>query len=119
MRRRERPSEPPPSRLLAFDSAEWLGLVDPDGYDPDHYRNRREWQSYGPVRLSFEAWREREARSAWVRARVAWARSHGWPGGLTGVDLLRLEVQQRREEHLQGRPDRVAERHARLRGGAV
>ncbi len=118
MSRYRNESAPPPPELLVYDEAVWVDRVDPTGYDEKQHRIVREGVPYGPVQTSFEEWRAVEARARWVRARIDWAREHGWPGGLTGLDLLRLEVQERREEHLQGCPDRVQERHDQLGGHA-
>ena len=57
MRRRPRrvdPADAPPARLLAYDSADWLPLVDVDEYHPDDWRNIRDGQPYGEPRFSFE-----------------------------------------------------------------
>ena len=95
MRRRER-SEPsglrPPPELAAYDEARWLPLVDPEGYDVDAYRQVRDRRPFGPARLSFDAWRRGEAGRLWFRERVDWYRAHGWPGGMTQLDLLREEA---------------------------
>ncbi len=80
----------PPARLVAFDPVDWLPMVDVLAYDPDHFRNRKDGVPYGES-ISLEAWREQEARLLWGRARLAWHQEHGWPGGLTAVDLLRQE----------------------------
>ncbi len=39
-RRQQNPLLDPPPRLLAFNPADWLPLVDPSGYNPEMYRNR-------------------------------------------------------------------------------
>ena len=82
----------PPARLVAYDTAEWLPLVDPDGYDPERYRNRRDGESYGEPRMSLEDWRHGQAWGLWTRARHDWCQQHGWPGGLDIIDLFRQEV---------------------------
>ncbi len=98
MRRRLERSEraEPPARLLHFDAAEWLPLVDDS-----------EWRRYGqagPLQ-PLAAWRLHEALTLWSQARLDWCRQHGWPGGLDSVDLLRQTVAVRRAMH--------AQRHAR------
>ncbi len=52
----------PPTRLLAFDLADWLPLVDLSEYDPEMYRNRRPDGPYGPPSLSREDWARQQAR---------------------------------------------------------
>ncbi len=96
-RRREPPGyvEPPP-RLLAFDLADWLPLVDPSGYDPDDHRNRMNHVPVGPVRFSFEDWRRQQAWNLWSQARLDWCKRYGWPGGLDVVEVLQQTVQLRR-----------------------
>jgi hypothetical protein len=86
------PRHEPAARLRAYDPVDWLPLVDPDGYDPDRYRNRRDGQPYGEPRVTFEDWRRQEAWGQWTRARLDWCSEHGWPGGLDVVDLLREQV---------------------------
>ncbi len=71
--------------------------MDPRGYDPDSYRQRRDGVPYGEPSLALEQWEYQQARSLWGRARRAWHDEHGsWPGGLTPLDLLRKEVAARR-----------------------
>ncbi len=100
MRRRLERSDPaePPARLLAFDAADWLPLVDDDA---------EQWRRYGQAGAlqPLAAWRLHEAMALWSRARLDWCREHGWPGGLDSVDLLRQAVAVRRTMHTQ--------RHAR------
>lgn len=96
MRRRAGPVDPahePPARLIAYDEADWLPLVDPDDYDPERYRNRGPDGPYGEPRFTFENWLRQEAWNLWTRARHDWCQQYGWPGGLTIVDLFRQEVQ--------------------------
>ena len=82
----------PPARLVAFDLADWLPLVDPAGYDPEDYRNRGPDGPYGPPNWTFEAWRAQQAWNAWSHARLDWLERYGWPGGLDFVELLRETV---------------------------
>ena len=98
MRRRPKAScrFEPPARLIAYDEADWLPLVDPAGYEPEDYRNRGPDGPYGPPRWTFEAWRRQQAFSTWSRARLDWCTAYGWPGGLDHVELLRETVQVRR-----------------------
>ncbi len=97
MRRRQREmAVEPPARLLVFDAADWLPLVDPSGYDPDDHGNRMSHVPIGPVRCSFEDWRRQQAWNLWSRARVDWCRKYGWPGGLDWLELLQQTVQLRR-----------------------
>lgn len=97
MRRRDdRPQVEPPARLRCYDAAEWLPLVDLDGYDPDRYRNRGPEGFRGEPTFSAHDWRDLEAHQLWARARYAWVKLHGWPGGLTVLDLIRAEVGVRR-----------------------
>ncbi len=81
MRRRERTPpgfvEPPP-RLLAFDEADWLPLVDVTEYHPDDWRNIRDHVPYGLPRMSFEDWRRDRAWHLWSSARLDWCERHGW-----------------------------------------
>ncbi len=98
MRRRQqiRLPEPPP-QLLTFNPAEWFPLVDASAYNPQLYRNRGVNGPYGEPLLSFENWRNQEARLLWGRARRAWHAAHGgWPGELSPLDLLRQEMGARR-----------------------
>ncbi len=99
MRRRQRTPpgyvEPPP-RLLAFDLADWLPLVDASAYHPDNFRNIRDHVPYGPPRMSFEDWRRDRAWHLWSDARLSWCERHGWPGGLDCLELLQQTVQLRR-----------------------
>jgi hypothetical protein len=90
------PAHEPAARLRAYDPADWLPLVDPDDYDPDDFRNRRDWQPYGEPRVAFEDWRRQQAWNLWTRARLDWCGVHGWPGGLDVVDLLRESAHVRR-----------------------
>ncbi len=98
VKRRQQQTVPePPARLLAFDPADWLPLLDARAYDPDMYRQRRDGVPYGDPSVSFRNWQHQEARSLWGRARRAWHEEHGgWPGGLTPLDLLRQERAERR-----------------------
>ncbi len=100
MRRRRAASDrvQPPARLLVFEPADWLPRVDASGFESEQHRNVRDGVRVGPLRLSVPAWRLQQARSLWLRARLAWCREHGWPGGLTGLDLLRQELAARRRE---------------------
>lgn len=93
MRRRARTDiVEPPGRLVAYDEADWLPLVDPSEYDPESYRNRRNGEPYGEPRFRFEDWRRGQAFGLWTRARHDWCREHGWPGGWDIIDLMRQEV---------------------------
>jgi hypothetical protein len=97
VRRRPRVTgPPPPAQLLAYDASEWQRLVDAAEYDPNRYRPCQNHQPYGEPIVGLDAWREHTARGLWLRARLDWCRAHGWPDGLTGLDLLREEVQARR-----------------------
>lgn len=91
------PADEPPARLLAFDPADWLLLVDVSEYDPDDYRGRRNHELVGPVRFSFENWHLQQAWQLFSRARMDWQEEHGWPGGLDFIELLQEEVRMRRE----------------------
>jgi hypothetical protein len=95
-RRRELTSSSPPPELVAYDPAVWAPRVDPAAYAPNRYRNFVHHRPVGEPRLSFEQWHRSTAERLWLRARMAWAREHGWPDGKTGLDLLREFVQQRR-----------------------
>ncbi len=98
MRRRERTPPgfvEPPGRLLAFDLAEWLPLVDATEYHPDDFRNIRDRVPYGPPRMSFEDWRRDQAWHLWSSARLDWCDRHGWPGGLDWLELFQQTVQMR------------------------
>jgi len=86
----------PPGRLLVYDPAEWLPLVDPTGYDVDRWRNIRNGVPDGEPHLSAEGWRQTEARTMWMHTRLDWCQRFGWPGGLTVLDLLRMAVADRR-----------------------
>jgi hypothetical protein len=86
----------PPGRLLVFDPADWLPLVDPAEYDPDEHRNRRDGQPYGEVKQHPDEWAMYRAHRLWSRERHAWHDRYGWPGGLTMLDLLRQDVTERR-----------------------
>ncbi len=95
-RRQQNRLPEPPSRLLAFNPAEWLPLVDPSGYNPEMYRNRGVNGPYGEPSLSLQNWMNQEARTLWGRARRGWHDEHGgWAGGLSPLDLLRQEVADR------------------------
>ncbi len=99
MRRRQRTPPgfvEPPARLLAFDLADWLPLVDASEYHPDDFRNIRDHVPYGPPRMSFEDWRRDRAWHLWSQARLDWCDRHGWPGGLDVVEVLQQTVQLRR-----------------------
>ncbi len=101
MRRRVQEVAPePPAKLRAFDARDWLPMVDLSEYDPEMYRNRGPGGPYGPPSVSLEDWARQQTRNLWSRARLAWHQEHGWPGGLTAVDLLRQERAAR-----PGRPD--------------
>ena len=82
----------PPARLVEFDAADWLPLVDDS-----------EWRRFGQARAlqPLSAWRLHEAMTLWCRARLDWCREHGWPDGLHSVDLLRQAVAVRRRMHSQ------------------
>ncbi len=103
MRRRLERSEraAPPARLLEFDVADWLPLVDVLAYDSDCYRNRADGVPYGEPTLSLQDWQHQEALTLWARARLDWCRQHGWPDGLDSVDLLRQTLAVRRAMHTQ------------------
>lgn len=88
----------PPGRLLVYDPADWLPLVDPCGYDPDAHRARVNCEPYGEPCMTAEDWRAHTARVLWSRARLDWCEQHGWPGGWTVLDLLRQSVQVRRAQ---------------------
>ncbi len=107
MRRRLERSDraEPPARLLTFDAADWLPLVDVLAYDSDCYRNRADGVPYGEPTLSLHDWQHREALTLWSQARLDWYRQHGWPGGLDFIDLLRATVAVRRAMHAQRRAD--------------
>ncbi len=98
MRRRVQEVAPePPAKLLVFDVADWLPMVDLSEYDPEMYRNRGMNEPYGEPSLSLQDWQHQQARTLWGRARRAWHDEHGgWPGGLSPLDLLRQEVADRR-----------------------
>ena len=98
MRRRDLGDGPiePPSRLRCYDPAEWLPLVDLDGWDPDRYRNRGPDGFHGEPYWTLDDWRHHEAHQLWKKARYAWVKLHGWPGGLSVLDMLREEVGVRR-----------------------
>jgi hypothetical protein len=98
-RRRRQLGLPPPPELLEYDPAVWEPRVDPAEYDPNRCRNYAHHRPVGEPRLSFEQWHRSTAESLWLRARVDWAREHGWPDGKTGLDLLREFVQQRRKSN--------------------
>lgn len=89
MRRRPRPTAvvEPPARLVALDVEEWLPLVNAVEYD-------RAGQSGEPQ--DFDEWSLMQAHRLWSSARHAWLAEHGWPGGLTMLDLLRQDVTERR-----------------------
>jgi hypothetical protein len=99
VRRRIQPGPPPPLELVEFDPKVWEPRVNPSQYNPDQYRNYANHQPVGEPRLSFERWHRSTAEHLWLRARMQWARSHGWPDGKTGLDLLREFVQQRRKSN--------------------
>lgn len=102
MRRRPRTVDPmhePPTRLRAYDPADWLPLVDPDEYHPDDWRNIRDGQPYGEPRFTFADWRTDQARHMWAKARHDWCDEHGWPGGQDFIDLMRQEVRLTIEGH--------------------
>jgi hypothetical protein len=82
----------PPARLVAYDAADWLPLVDVSEYRPDDWRNIENGVPVGPVRFAFEDWRRNEAWHLWTRARHDWCQLHGWPGGLDIIDLFGQEV---------------------------
>ncbi len=106
MRRRQRSERAePPARLLEFDAADWLPLVDVLAYDSDRYRNRADGVPYGELTLSLDDWQHHEALTLWSQARLDWCRQHGWPGGLDFIDLLRETVAVRRTMHAQRRAD--------------
>ncbi len=98
MRRRQQNLLPePPARLLEFNPADWLPLVDATDYSAEMYRNRGVNGPYGEPSLSFENWKHQQARTLWGRARRAWHDEHGGcPGGLSPLDLLREEMALRR-----------------------
>ncbi len=117
-RRQQNPLLDPPPRLLAFNPADWLPLVDPSGYNPEMYRNRGLNGPYGEPSMSLQDWQHQQARSLWGRARLAWFEEHGgWPGALSPLDLLREEVAARRafarEQYESDPPRRLAARRAR------
>ncbi len=93
MRRRLDGSEraEPPARLVEFDAADWLPLVDDSEY------------GQAGALQPLAAWRLHEALTLWSQARLDWCRQHGWPGGLDSVDLLRQAVSVRRAMHAQRR----------------
>lgn len=97
MRRREPAPVEPPARLVAFDPAEWLPLVDPAGYRPDDHRNRSNGVPVGPPHQTLEQWRRGEALSLWSQARMDWQKEHGWPGELDVIDLLKQTMRIRRQ----------------------
>lgn len=102
MRRRPRqvdPADEPPGRLLAYDPAEWLPLVDVTEYHPDDFRNIRNGVPYGEPRFTFKNWRTDQAWHMWCRARHDWCDEHGWPGGLDFIELMQEEVRLIREGH--------------------
>jgi hypothetical protein len=78
----------PPGRLVTFDPAEWLPLVDPSEYDPADYLAVRDRQPHGEPWLSFENWRRQHAHTLWMHARVAWCEEFGWPDGSGTVALI-------------------------------
>jgi hypothetical protein len=82
----------PPARLVAYDAAEWLPLVDRTGYDEERFRNYGPMGPYGEPFFAFEDWLSGEAFGLWTRARHDWCDRFGWPGDLTVLDLLRQEV---------------------------
>jgi hypothetical protein len=82
--------------LLEFRLEDWLPLVDVSKYDPDHYRDRRNFQPVGPVKFLFEDWQRQVASELWSRARLNWAEEYGWPGGLDYIEVLQQTVQLRR-----------------------
>jgi hypothetical protein len=95
MRRRARrvdPAHQPPARLLTYNPADWLPLVDTSEYDPDHYRNIRDHVPYGEPWFSFENWHADEAWHLWTKARHDWCEEHGWPGGLDIINLFQQEA---------------------------
>ncbi len=98
MRRRLDGSEraEPPARLVEFDAADWLPLVNDDA---DRWRRHGQAGALKPL----AAWRMHEALTLWSQARLDWCRQHGWPGGLDSVDLLRQTVAVRRAMHAQRR----------------
>lgn len=97
MKRRAPAPVEPPARLVAFDEADWLPLVDPAGYHPDDHRNRSNAQPVGPVHRTLEQWRLGEAITLWSQARTAWHAEHGWPGGLDVFDVMRESMYARRD----------------------
>lgn len=114
MKRRVRPVDPataPPARLVDFDPADWLPLVDPSDYHPDDWRNIRNHVPYGEPRFSFDNWRRQEAWNLWTRARYDWCEQYGWPGGLTVLDLMQEQARMtfngvgRRRPHDEWRSD--------------
>lgn len=97
MRRRERPVEAqPPAHLLAYDPADWLPQVDDAAYDPEQHRNIHAGERVGGPHYMHACWRQSQALQLWSRARQEWLHEHGWPGGVTIVDLLREDVRVRR-----------------------
>lgn len=86
-------ADQPPVKLLAYDPADWLPLVDTSEYHPNDYRNVRDHVPYGEPFFSFKHWWADEAWHMWTRARHDWCDEHGWPGGLDFINLMQEEVQ--------------------------
>jgi hypothetical protein len=91
-RRARRELVEPPGRLVAYDEADWLPLVDRSEYDPADWLQVRNGQPYGEPRCKFEDWLRGQAWGLWTRARHDWCQQHGWPGGLDVIELMQHEV---------------------------
>lgn len=100
------PADEPPARLRAFDVRDWLSLIDASEYDRNDYRDIRNHQPVGPVKMSFEDWRTAQAWRLFTTGRLDWCEEHGWLNGMDVVQVLQETVQMRRRNVTNYHPER-------------
>jgi hypothetical protein len=90
------PAHEPPPRLLSFSLEDWLPLVDVTEYNPDDWRDIRNWEPVGPVKFLFKDWHRDQAWHLFCRARLDWCQQYGWPGGLDYIQVMQEQVRMKR-----------------------
>ena len=93
MKRRREAFPQMPDRLQRFDPHDWVPLVDDREYDPDEWRQVRDWEPSGEPWLSLPHWRFMRAEELFYEAQEAYEKAHpevdfGIPGVDYGVEAV-------------------------------